>query len=181
MIEVNWSLIKSWSKTESITAIYMSNTSWLSKTEHVRSHIHQPCSSPVDPIQYLHMCKGIFHTTTQKGETSETAQTLSICLANLTGSRVSSSSPRLQSRRVLEEAIWPEMTLPIILCSELWGYGWPTLSPNFDAREQRVTNTNILEVKATAPGAAYVSCGADRHFNTDPWYCYSYQSAGAEG
>lgn len=51
--------MRGWSKTESITAIYMSNKSGSWKQSPSDSQIYINLVHPVDPIQYLHMCKGI--------------------------------------------------------------------------------------------------------------------------
>lgn len=144
MIEVNWCCFKSLSKIESITAIYMSNKFRLLKTEHIQSNIHQPLFIPCwSYTVFTHVQRNLIQEN-QRVKSLNTPRP-SICLANVsnfTGSRLSSSF--LPSLERLKEEICPEMTRPIILSLELRGYGWPTMSPNFDAREQKATKTIFL-------------------------------------
>lgn len=57
MIEGKQRWIKSWRKTEVITANLHVKPIQLLKTEHTQSNVHKPRS----PVQYLHMCKGNEH------------------------------------------------------------------------------------------------------------------------
>lgn len=143
MIEVNWSLIKSWSKTESITAIYMSNKSgsWKqsTSTQIYINLVHPLLSYTV----FTHVQRNLIQQI--KGWNLLIPQDLAFVWQTSQTSQEAMSSSSPSCLEGLKEEIWPEMTLPIILCLELWGYGWPTLSPNFDAHEQRATNTTFLK------------------------------------
>lgn len=66
MIEGKQCWIKSWRKTEVITANLHVKPIQLLKTEHTQSHVHKP-------VQYLHMCKGNEH---QKSKVSNPDQAL---------------------------------------------------------------------------------------------------------
>lgn len=69
MIEGKQRWIKSWRKTEVITANLHVKQTQLLKTEHTQSNVHKPRS----PVQYLHMCKGNEH---QKSKVNNPDQAL---------------------------------------------------------------------------------------------------------
>lgn len=89
MIEVNWSLIKSWSKTESITAIYMSNKSGSWK-QSASTQIYINLVHPLLILYSIYTCAKEFNTTNQRMKSLNTPGP-NICLANisnLTGSHI---------------------------------------------------------------------------------------------
>lgn len=154
----------------------------LLKTEHIHSNIHQPCSSRVDPIQYLHMCKRNLIHQIKKGWNLTIPQTKHLFGKCLKPHR----KPRLPPPLLLVEEGWRKKSgrkwlYPSSSCLELRGYGWPTLSPNFDAREwnekrkEKEKNSykcHILESEATLSEAASKSCGTDRRFFLFLFFCF---------
>ena len=149
MIEVNWKQ----SQTESVTAIYMSNWSgsWKQPLWHkYTTTLFIPCSSYT---VFTHVQKE-FNSTKSKGgeslkktQTQETTQTWR-------DTRVFFLLPTLSSRQGYERK--SRKWLTIILCSELGGYGWPSLSPNHDAREQKTTNATFFERSNIVPSSGNV-------------------------
>lgn len=74
------------------------------------------------------------------------------------------------------------MTLPIILCSELWGYGWPTFESklwcSWTEKPQMPHSWSKSNIVQKQRGCPAVQTG---RFNTDLRYCCSYQSAAPRG
>lgn len=173
MIEVNQSWIKSWSKIESITAIYMSTKSGSSKqstSSQIYISMFIPCWSYT---VFTHVQRNLIHQI--KGWKLLIPQT-----EHLFGKR-------LKPHRKPGVFLLPS-------CLE--GYGrsmagndYPSSSASSSEDTGDLLDSklwcsrteshkhHILESKATLSKAASMSCSADRHFNTDLWYCYSYRSA----
>lgn len=96
----------------------------------------------------------------------------------LTGSQVLSFllfSRRVEGRNLAGN----DSTHHPLLCLELRGYGWPTLSPNFAAHVQK--SRNILEVKQHCPKAEQQHVPRKKTFDSSSfvkywfqWYCCSY-------
>lgn len=111
----------------------------------------------------IYTCAKEFNTINQRVKSVKPHT--SVCLANiskLTGSHVI-SSPVFSWR--MRKEIWPGLTTHHPLpWSERSGYGWPTLSPNFDARKLQIPHSWS---RAALPIAAYISHSTDWPFNTD--------------
>lgn len=148
MIEVNWSWIKSWSKIESITAIYMSNKSgsWKQSTS---SQIYINLVRPLLILYSIYTCAKEFNTTNQRVESLNTPD---LAFVWQTSQEAMCLPPPPSCLEGLKEEIWPEVTLPIILSFRALRI-WVTY---FWVQTLMLVNTNatkyhILEAKQHCP------------------------------
>lgn len=175
MTEVNRSAIKSWSQIES-TAIYKSNKSgsWKQSTP---SQMYINLVHPPLIIYIIYTCAKEMNTTNQWVKSLNTPDFVWQRLKPHTGSQPSSFLSRLSQRVEERNQAGNDSTRHPLPCLELKRIGLTY----FDSKlccfwtEKKKHKHHILEGKQHCPKQH--RCPAVKAgFNTDLWYCYSYQS-----